>query len=109
MAKNFSELFNKLSPEAQKEVKEGTKKILSEMPLRELRLANDFSQEKLAEKLSTKQANVSRLEQRTDMYVSTLKSFIEAMGGEMDIIARFPKGDIKVGSFKKTRGNQETL
>lgn len=63
--------------------------------------SRQLSQERIAEVLSTKQANISRLEQRTDMYISTLRSYIEAMGGQLDIIARFPDGEVHISQFKE--------
>jgi len=60
-----------------------------------------MSQERIAEILHTKQANVSRLERRTDMYISTLRSYIEAMGGTLDIVARFPNGEVYINQFEE--------
>ena len=74
--------------------------MLAELPLQELRQARQMSQEKLAEILGGKQASVSKLEHRTDMYVSTLRSYIEAMGGELDIVARFQDGDVRIKQFQ---------
>lgn len=99
MSKPFNKLKQKMSLVARKKADEKTKKMLSEMPLQELRQARQMSQEKLAEILDTKQANISRIERRTDMYISTLRSYIEAMGGELDIVARFPDGEIHVNQF----------
>ncbi len=62
-------------------------------------VARHFSQQRLAELLSTKQANLSRIERRADMYISTLRSYIEAMGGELDIVARFPEGEVHINQF----------
>ncbi len=70
------------------------------MPLQELRQAHQMSQERMAELLHTKQANVSRIERRTDMYISTLRSYIEAMGGQLDIVARFPNGEVHINQFE---------
>ena len=71
------------------------------MALQELRQTMDMSQEDLSKKLETKQANISRLEHRTDMYISTLSSYIKALGGELDIIARFPGGDVHINQFSE--------
>lgn len=71
------------------------------MPLQELRQAKHLSQERLAEILDTKQANVSRLERRTDMYISTLRGYIEAMGGELEIMAKFPDGIVRISQFSE--------
>ena len=99
MAKSFRILKEKMSPQARKKIKEKTQLLLEEMPLQELRQAKHLSQEHLATILSTKQANVSRIERRADVYISTLRSYIEAMGGELEIIARFPEGSIKINQF----------
>jgi len=96
MSKPFNCLRKKMSANAQKTAAEKTRVMLKEMSLNELRQACQMSQEHLAELLSTKQANVSRMERRTDMYLSTLRSYIEAMGGKLDIIARFPDGEIHI-------------
>ncbi len=64
----------KMSPPAQKAAAAKTQRMLKEMPLQELRQAHQMSQERMAELLHTKQANVSRIERRTDMYISTLHS-----------------------------------
>jgi len=99
MSKPFNVLRKKMSAGARKKANEKAKKMLAEMPLQELRQARQMSQERLAEILDTKQANVSRIERRTDMYISTLRSYIEAMGGELDIIAKFPEGEVHVNQF----------
>jgi hypothetical protein len=100
MSKSFNILRKKMSRSAQKTAAAKTKQMLKEMPLQELRQARQMSQERLAELLSTKQANVSRMERRTDMYISTLRSYIEAMGGELDIVARFPDGEVHINQFE---------
>ncbi len=45
------------------------------------------------------QPPIAKIEKRTDMYLSTLRSHIEAMGGELDVIARFPDGAVKISNF----------
>jgi ribosome-binding protein aMBF1 (putative translation factor) len=100
MSKPFKTLRKKMSLPARKAAAAKTKEMLKEMPLRELRQAHQMSQERLAELLLTKQANVSRIERRTDMYISTLRSYIEAMGGKLDIIAKFPDGEVYINQFE---------
>lgn len=75
--------------------------LLSQLPLTELRHARQLSQEQLAGVLHVKQASISKLERRTDMYISTLRNFIRAMGGELEIIARFPDGSVKINQFEE--------
>ena len=65
-----------------------------------MREARERSQAELGEKLHIKQAAVSKLERRTDMYLSTLRSYIEAMGGTLEIIARFPNKAVRIMQFE---------
>jgi transcriptional regulator with XRE-family HTH domain len=108
MSKPFNTLRKKMSPSAQKAATEKTKQMLKEMPLQELRQAHQMSQERMAELLDTKQANVSRIERRTDMYISTLRSYIQAMGGELDIVARFPDGEVHINQFEDIEDKKDT-
>jgi len=64
--------------------------IAEEMSLRELRQAHKYTQESIAEILDISQDGVSRLEKRTDILISTLRKFVEAMGGTLSIVAEFP-------------------
>lgn len=105
MTKPFKNLTSKMSPSAKRAVDEKVTALKAEMPLQELRQAKRYSQEQLAQKLHLKQANVSRLERRTDMYISTLRSYIEAMGGKLDIIAKFPEGEVYIRQFEEISGN----
>jgi hypothetical protein len=68
--------------------------------LRELREARERSQVEMAAKLHINQAAVSKLERRTDMYLSTLGGFIEAMGGKLEIVARFPNQAVRITQFE---------
>lgn len=61
--------------------------------LRELRKARTLTQEQLVESLNMAQGDISKLERRADLYVSTLRRYIEAMGGQLDLVARFPDGE----------------
>ncbi|MDR3300016.1 MAG: helix-turn-helix domain-containing protein [Candidatus Accumulibacter sp.] len=99
MAKSFSELTKNWSPERLAHVEAMTREMLAEMPLNELRQARGLSQKKLAEALHIQQPAVAKLEKRTDMYISTLRSHIEAMGGELEVVARFPDGAVKINTF----------
>jgi transcriptional regulator with XRE-family HTH domain len=77
------------------------------MPLQELLHARNLSQEQLAQTLSVKQAAVSKLEKRTDMYISTLRNFIKAMGGDLEIIATFPDGAVHISQFENISAKAE--
>lgn len=99
MARNFRELEAKMSPESRARAEAKAKKMLAEMPLDELREAREMTQVHLAKILGVNQAAVSKLERRTDMYLSTLQDFVKAMGGELKIIARFPEGTVEISQF----------
>jgi len=64
--------------------------IAEELSLRDLRLARQLTQEKLGEKLQIRQESISRLEQRSDLHLSTLREVIQAMGGELCLVVEFP-------------------
>jgi len=86
-----------MSPEARAEVRRRAQELTKEMPLHELRAARRLTQQQLAKTLDMTQAAVSQLEQRTDMYLSTLGNFVEAMGGHLEMYAVFPDGKVKLG------------
>lgn len=95
--KTWSELKAKMSPSAQAKLQRATAKLVAEMPLEQLRAARSLTQEELAAILGVNQSAVSKLEKRTDMCLSTLRSYVEAMGGTLDIQAVFPEGAVRVG------------
>jgi ribosome-binding protein aMBF1 (putative translation factor) len=99
MAKKFSELRAAMSDEARARSEQLANEMLTEMPLHELRQARGLSQQVLARLLKVQQPAIAKLERRTDMYISTLRSHIEAMGGELDIVARFPDGTVRITNF----------
>ena len=99
MAKNFRVLREGMSACAQERSAKLAQAMLDEMPLHELRQARGLSQKMLADVLHVQQPSIAKLERRTDMYISTLRSHIEAMGGELEVIARFPDGAVKINNF----------
>lgn len=101
MAKKFSELRRKMPPAARAKAAERARALLEHLPLYELRQARQLSQEQLANALHVKQASISKLERRADMYISTLRSYIEAMGGELEITAKFPDGAVHIKQFEE--------
>src|SRR5690348_7359613 len=73
-----------------------------DMALDELREAQNMTQEHLAKVLNVKQSAISKMERRADMYVSTLQSFVKAMGGELRIEAVFPQGGrVEINQFRR--------
>jgi DNA-binding CsgD family transcriptional regulator len=81
--------------------------IQEEANLRQLReQVGACSQVEIARKLKINQASVSKLERRTDMYVRTLSNLIRAMGGELEIVARFPgKTPVRITQFRELTGS----
>lgn len=76
--------------------------MLVEMHLADLRRARELSQVELAEKIGTTQPEISKIESRADMYVSTLRKYIEAAGGHLEIVAHFDDGrDIRISQFSE--------
>ncbi len=107
MAKPFSLLRDKMSPERRARVEARVQQAIQDMALAELRAARHLTQEHLSDVLGVKQSAVSKLERRTDMYVSTLRSFIKAMGGDLEIRAVFPEGDVRITQFEALAEEQE--
>ncbi|MEH2001764.1 XRE family transcriptional regulator [Nostoc sp.] len=97
----FSHLTQDFSPARKAKIVAKKAQLKEEMALHELRQALKISQAELAEKLQVKQPAISRLEKRTDMYVSHLRQVIEAMGGELEIVARFADGEVKINNFSE--------
>ena len=99
MARSFNEIRKKMSPERQQRNEARANEIVQMLPLYELRMARKLSQAKLAETLNVQQSAISKMERRTDIYISTLRRYIQAMGGELVIRARFPEGEVSINLF----------
>jgi len=108
MHKNYRELRAKMSPESRVRSEMKAKIILSEMALNELREAVSLTQESLAETMGVKQASISKMERRSDMYLSTLRKFIEAMGGKLEIVAIMPDGRVRIRQFNQLESEVES-
>jgi transcriptional regulator len=96
MARKFRELMKDWSPERVAGVEAGAREMLLEMPLYRLRQARKLTQDELAAAMGTTQASVSKLERRSDVYLSSARRYVEAMGGEMEITVRFPDGAFRL-------------
>jgi len=95
MAHKWSEIREKMSPERRERNREKTAALLLAMDLAELRDNLELTQEEVASRLQISQSNVSRMEKRRDMLVSTLREVIEAFGGELHLMAEFPDGSVE--------------
>lgn len=96
---SFRELTNGFTPARRRRVDEIKRELLGEMPLHELRRARALTQQDLAEMLQVNQPAVSKIEQRADVYISSLRSYIEAVGGRLKIVAEFPEGEVTITNF----------
>jgi transcriptional regulator with XRE-family HTH domain len=101
MAKKFEELRKKMSAERRARNEKETERLLAEMPLQQLRAARELTQQQMAKLLEVNQSEVSKIEKRTDMYLSTLASYIRAMGGTLEVRAVFPQGEaVRINQFE---------
>ncbi|HEY3628702.1 MAG TPA: XRE family transcriptional regulator [Terracidiphilus sp.] len=73
------------------------------MPLDALRDAKQLTQVQMAQLLKISQGAVSKVERRTDMFVSTLRNYVRAIGGDLEIRAVFPDGDVLIDQFSDDR------
>jgi DNA-binding XRE family transcriptional regulator len=94
MARNVDDIINKLTPAQRKKVDARAAQLIAEeMTLRDLRRARKLTQQKIAKSLHIGQEGVSKLEKRSDLLISTLRDYVEAMGGNLSLIAEFPDRD----------------
>lgn len=98
---SYSDYKKKLTPEQRSKVDELARKLIAEeKSLREIRKAREYSQVTLAEMLGMNQGDLSKFERRTDAYLSTIRRYIEAMGGTLELVATFPDtGPVKIGNL----------
>ncbi len=91
MTVSLDEMMAELDPERRRRIEERAVELIAEeMTLRELRKARALTQASVARELGISQDAISRLEQRSDLLLSTLRRTVEAMGGSLSLIARFP-------------------
>ena len=101
MARKFSDLTKKMSVKDRAKIKARSARLLAELPLEQLRSARSLTQTNMAHLLGVNQSAISKIEKRTDMYLSTLRSYVEAMGGSLEIQAIFPDGAVRVDVLKE--------
>src|SRR5882757_637586 len=91
MARTLDQVIAALPAKQQQEIEAKAALLIEEeMTLRDLRKAHELTQERMAEALNMSQDGVSRLEKRSDFLLSTLRSYVEAMGGSLTLVAEFP-------------------
>ncbi|MAY35283.1 MAG: transcriptional regulator [Spongiibacteraceae bacterium] len=102
MVKSLQQHRKRISPKVQSEARAKAVAILAEMSLAEVRKVRGKSQTALAESLGIAQSNVSQVESRPDTLISTLSQYIEALGGRLELHAKFPDGeDIEITQFRR--------
>jgi len=102
MARPFKELRKGMTPAARKRVDQRVRKTLLDMSLQELRQrVAGVTQTELAEFMEVTQGAISQLEGRQDVLMSKLAAYIHALGGELQLIARFPDADIRITQFEE--------
>jgi transcriptional regulator with XRE-family HTH domain len=106
MTKKLGNLVAKMPPERRAHAQERAQETLAAMALQRLRQARELSRAHLVEALGETQPNIWQLEQQADMYVGSLRKYIEAMGGELDIIARFPEGAVRIRRLQEFGANE---
>ena len=94
--KKWAKIRAEMPLESQARLDARLKETLASMPLDKMRKARSLTQVAVAERLHVDQGSVSKLEGRTDMYLSTLREYVEALGGTLELRADFPDGSINI-------------
>jgi DNA-binding XRE family transcriptional regulator len=108
MPTNVNDVIKKLSPARRKKVEARAGQLIAEeMTLRELRHARKLTQVRIAKTLGITQDSVSRLEKRSDLLLSTLRKTVEAMGGNLSLVAEFPdRGPVLLSGIAEDDGGR---
>ena len=94
--RDFNELLLQFAPERQYRVDAEKSKLIGAIPLRELRTALASAQKELVDTVYVNQPAVAKPENRADMHISSLRNYVEALGGRLSIVAEFPQGDVPI-------------
>jgi transcriptional regulator with XRE-family HTH domain len=100
MAKTFDALVRRTTTKKTRaKAASRAEELLGELLLSELRRVAGKSQHQLADALGIKQPSLSKLEKQSDMQLSTLRRIVKALGGELEVLAKFPKGTVRIDQF----------
>ena len=102
--RNFRQLIEAMPPARQQKIEKRFQESLADMPLDALRKAREMTQLQLGEVLGVHQSEISKIEHRTDICVSTLVEYVEALGGHLEIRAVFPDRQIRISQFEDLGG-----
>lgn len=109
MATKWKDMRRTLSPEKEAGIQSKVEAEIGRLPLAAMRKARMMTQERIAELLCVNQGAVSKLEKRSDMYLSTLRSYVEAMGGHLDVRAVFPDGEVVLEHLTDPEEDREAV
>ena len=98
--RKFQELLDEMPAARRKKIAQRVEQALAAMPLEEVRRARQMTQVALAQTLGVNQGEVSKIEHRTDVYLSTLAGYVEALGGRLEIRAVFPDREMRISQFE---------
>ena len=90
MTVSLEEILNQMPEEERAEVFRRADEIRQQISLREVRRLRKLTQARLSKRLKIGQEGVSRIEKRTDLYLSTLRSYVEGLGGKLSLTVEFP-------------------
>ena len=99
--RKFRDLIEAMPADRRQRVTKRVRETVAAMPLDELRKARKMTQVKLAQTLGVNQGEVSKIEHRTDLYLSTLSEYVEALGGRLEIRAIFPNRAVRIIQFEE--------
>jgi DNA-binding XRE family transcriptional regulator len=99
MAHKFEKLEKRMDTKRLERARAMAKDVMAEMLLAEIRKEAGFTQEDIARVMGIKQPSLSKLESQDDIQISTLQRLIHALGGQLELIAHMPGGDIRIGQF----------
>ena len=107
MAESFDALVKRTTTKkTQAKAARRTQELLGEVLLREVRQLTGKSQHEVATMLGMKQPSLSKLEKQGDMQISTLRKIIKALGGELEVLARFPRGTVRIEQFGQRKNKK---
>ncbi len=103
MSKLFSTLIKKMPAESQERIKKKTIALKKEMALAGLRQARKLTQAQLAKNMKVNQVAISKFENQSDLYLSTLRKFLAGMGADLKVVAKFPDAEITINQFSSSK------
>jgi DNA-binding XRE family transcriptional regulator len=107
MATKWNAVRKTLASDVEARIRKNVEDAAEVMTLNQIREARSLTQVTLANTLKINQGAVSKMEKRTDMYLSTMRSYIQAMGGQLQIRAVFPEGEIQIEQFGNEVGSHQ--